>query len=28
MQFLTLFFVTPYTGEDFYPQFYVRLKEA
>jgi Fe-S-cluster containining protein len=28
MQFLNLFFVTPYTGEDFYPQFYERLKEA
>jgi hypothetical protein len=28
MQFLNLFFVTPYTGEDFYPQFYARLKEA
>jgi hypothetical protein len=24
MQFLNLFFVTPYTGEDFYPQFYER----
>jgi hypothetical protein len=28
MQFLNLFFVMPYTGEDFYPQFYARLEEA